>query len=68
MGDDARPWAGSPEGEELFADFLALRAVGEPADIEALCAEHPEHAAELRQLRQLFALVRTRRAPGRRAG
>lgn len=39
--------------EELFAEYLAAVEAGEPADFEGLCAEHPESAAELRELKSL---------------
>ncbi|MEY2784226.1 MAG: Serine/threonine-protein kinase PrkC, partial [Planctomycetota bacterium] len=45
--------------ERLYFDFAAKcdRAEALAADFERLCAEHPEHAAELRRLRQLEGAV-----------
>ena len=36
--------------ESLFAAHVARVACGEPADLDALCREHPPHADELRRL------------------
>ena len=41
----------------LFASFLDRVQAGEAAEIEALCAEHPEHAAALRRMHANLARV-----------
>jgi len=39
-----------PEAERVYAEFYARCEDGENPDIEALCAEHPDCAEELREL------------------
>ena len=42
-----------PDSEDacaVFADYLAMIEQGEPAEIDAFCAEHPEYEEELRKM------------------
>jgi len=43
--------------ERLFADFVGRRERGEGIEIDAFCAEQPEHAAELRLLHAEYERV-----------
>ena len=52
MDDSAdTPDSPDPTPETLFVDWLARRESDEPLDFEALCGEHPAHAARLKDLR-----------------
>ena len=54
---------GSPgarqQPERLFADFVDRRQRGETIDIDAFCAEHPDHAAKLRLLHAEFERIQS---------
>jgi hypothetical protein len=57
-----------PTPEELLAAFLKAHPTPSPAEVEALCAEHSDHASDLRRLLkqanpQQPALGRQRSAP-----
>ena len=39
-----------PTPQELLAAFLEAHPTPSPAEVEALCPEHPNHASELRRL------------------
>jgi formylglycine-generating enzyme required for sulfatase activity/serine/threonine protein kinase len=42
---------------ELFSEFLSQRQEGENADLEALCAQYPEHAKDLHALEEQWSRV-----------
>ena len=44
------PGASSGNAERLFAEYLVRREAGEDVDLDAFCAQHPEHADRLRAL------------------
>ena len=46
--------------EEVFAEYLVLRDAGAEADLEALCAEHPDEADHLRRLQQQHDQLQSR--------
>ena len=45
------PGSPAPTPETLFVDWLARREGDDPVDLEAICRNHPEHQARLRELR-----------------
>ncbi len=48
----------SPNAESIFAEYVSRRTGDDGIDIETLCAEHPEHAEELRRLHRDWKGVR----------